>query len=134
MLTAMYILLEYRRQGVCGRLFAGIVGSNPVGGMNVCLSWVLCPSGCNLYVGLTTRPKESYGMWCVKWLQARSPMKRGHALEARRKSTRKKYVYIYVYTQVFVCVCVCMHMSEDLSSTKQLYRIIYLMKFFSVHL
>jgi hypothetical protein len=27
---------------VCGRLLAGIVCSNPIGGMNVCLLWVLC--------------------------------------------------------------------------------------------
>jgi hypothetical protein len=27
---------------VCCRLLAGIVGSNPVGGMDVCLLWVLC--------------------------------------------------------------------------------------------
>jgi hypothetical protein len=27
---------------VCGRSVAGIVGSNPAGGMDVCLLWVLC--------------------------------------------------------------------------------------------
>jgi hypothetical protein len=27
---------------VCGRLLTGIVGSNPAGGMDVCLLWVLC--------------------------------------------------------------------------------------------
>ena len=27
---------------VCGRSPAEIVGSNPVGGVDVCLSWVLC--------------------------------------------------------------------------------------------
>jgi len=27
---------------VCGRLLAGIVGSNPTRGMYVCLLWVLC--------------------------------------------------------------------------------------------
>jgi len=27
---------------VCGSSFAGIVGSNPTGGMDVCLLWVLC--------------------------------------------------------------------------------------------
>jgi hypothetical protein len=26
----------------CGRLFAGITASNPAGGMDVCLLWVLC--------------------------------------------------------------------------------------------
>jgi len=27
---------------VCGRSLAGIAGSNPAGGMDVCLLWVLC--------------------------------------------------------------------------------------------
>jgi hypothetical protein len=27
---------------ICVRSFAGIAGSNPVGGMHVCLLWVLC--------------------------------------------------------------------------------------------
>ena len=27
---------------VCGRSFVGIVGSNPAGGMDVCLLWLLC--------------------------------------------------------------------------------------------
>jgi len=27
---------------VCGRSIAGIVGSNPARGMDVCLLWVLC--------------------------------------------------------------------------------------------
>jgi len=26
----------------CGRLLSEIAGSNPAGGMNVCLLWVLC--------------------------------------------------------------------------------------------
>jgi hypothetical protein len=30
------------RRWVCGRSLAGIVGSNPAGGMDVCLLWVLC--------------------------------------------------------------------------------------------
>jgi len=29
---------------VCDRSLAGIVGSNPAGGMDVCLLWVLCVS------------------------------------------------------------------------------------------
>ena len=27
---------------VCGSLLAGIAGSNPVGGIDVCLLWMLC--------------------------------------------------------------------------------------------
>ena len=42
---------------VCGRLPAEIVGSNPTGGMEVCLFWVLCVlSGTGLWDGLITCP------------------------------------------------------------------------------
>ena len=44
---------------VCGRSFAGIVGSNPTGDMDVCNECcVLLARG--LCVGLITRPEESY--------------------------------------------------------------------------
>ena len=46
---------------VCGRSLAGIAGSNPTGGMDVCC--VL--SGSGLCYELITRPKESYRQWCV---------------------------------------------------------------------
>jgi hypothetical protein len=48
---------------VCGRLVAGIAGSNPVGGMDVCLLslYVVLPGvGRGLCDGLITRPEESY--------------------------------------------------------------------------
>jgi hypothetical protein len=48
---------------VCGRSLTGIVGSNPTGGMDVCLCCVL--SGRGLCDGLITRPEESYLVWCV---------------------------------------------------------------------
>ena len=43
---------------VCNRLLAGIAGSNPIGGMDVCECFVL--SGRGLCDGLITRPEESY--------------------------------------------------------------------------
>jgi hypothetical protein len=46
---------------ICGRSLAGIVGSNPSGGMDV--SCVL--SGRSLCDGLITRSEESYQAWCV---------------------------------------------------------------------
>jgi hypothetical protein len=49
-----------RKAYVCGRSLAGIVGSNPTGGMDVCLL-----SGRGLCDELITRPEESYRMWCV---------------------------------------------------------------------
>ena len=51
---------------VCGRSLAEIVGSNPTGGMDVCLMWVLCVlSGTGLCDELITRAEESYRLWCV---------------------------------------------------------------------
>jgi hypothetical protein len=50
---------------VCGRSLAVIAGSNPSGGMDVSLLWLLCVVGIGLYVGLITRPEESYRVWCV---------------------------------------------------------------------
>ena len=48
---------------VCGRSPAEIVGSNPTGGMGVCLLWVLWGRG--LWKEPITRPEESYRLWCV---------------------------------------------------------------------
>jgi len=51
---------------VCGRSPAEIVGSNPAGGMDVCLLCVLCVlSSRGLCDELITRPKWSYRLWCV---------------------------------------------------------------------
>jgi hypothetical protein len=47
---------------VCGCLLAGIAGSNPAGGMNVCECCVL--SGRGLCDGPIPRPEESYRV-CV---------------------------------------------------------------------
>ena len=53
---------------VCGRFLGGIVGSNPTGGMSVCLS-VCCEccvlSGRGLCDELLIRPDESYRLWRV---------------------------------------------------------------------
>jgi hypothetical protein len=48
---------------VCGRLVAGVAGSNPAEGMDVCLLClyvVLSCVGRGLCDGLITRPEESY--------------------------------------------------------------------------
>jgi hypothetical protein len=49
---------------VYGRSLAGIVGSNPTGGMDVCCECCVL-SGSGLCDGLATRPEESYRVWCV---------------------------------------------------------------------
>jgi len=55
---------------VCGRSLAGIAGSNPAGGMDVFILWLLCvvrkKGLCDRPVN---RPKESYGVWCV-WIRS----------------------------------------------------------------
>jgi hypothetical protein len=45
---------------VCGRVLAGIVGSNPTGGMDVFLLCVFVLSGRGLCDGPIPRPEESY--------------------------------------------------------------------------
>jgi hypothetical protein len=53
---------------VCGCSLAGMAGSNPVEGeWHRCLSLVsvVVLSGRGLCVGMTTRPEESYRVWCV---------------------------------------------------------------------
>jgi len=49
---------------VGGRSFAGNTGSNPTGGMNVCLLCVLCVVSRGFCDGPFTRPEESYRV-CV---------------------------------------------------------------------
>ena len=48
-----------------GRSLAGIAGSNPGRGKDLCIWWVCVLSGRVFCVGLITRPEESYRMWCV---------------------------------------------------------------------
>jgi hypothetical protein len=53
------------KASVCGRSFAGIVGSN-LTGRHGCLSLVsVVLLGRSLCDGMVTRPEESYRMWCV---------------------------------------------------------------------
>ena len=52
------------KEWVYGRSLAGIVGSNPAGGMSVCVECCVL-SGRGLCDGLITRPEESYRLWCV---------------------------------------------------------------------
>jgi len=50
---------------VCGHWLAGMEGSNPVGGMDVCRCKECVLSGRGLCDGLITRPEEYYPLWCV---------------------------------------------------------------------
>ena len=63
---------ERSKAWVCGRWLARIAGSNPAGDKDVCLLLVLCVlSVSGLCVGLTTRPEESYWLWCA-WVCSRN--------------------------------------------------------------
>jgi hypothetical protein len=55
--------LGLRRRSTAARSPATIVGSNPIGGMDVCLLCVL--SGRGLCNEMITRPAESYRLWRV---------------------------------------------------------------------
>ena len=54
-----------------------IVGSNPTGGMDICLLWGLCDE-------LTTRPEESYRLWFV-------------VCDLETSRIGAPYIYIYIY-------------------------------------
>ena len=56
---------ERSNEWVCGRSLAGIVRSNPVGGMDVSLMSVVYCQVRGLCVEPIIRPEESYWLWCV---------------------------------------------------------------------
>jgi hypothetical protein len=58
------IVAERSKTSVYGRLLAGIGGSNPAGGMDVCCECCVL-SGRGLCDRPITRPEESYRLWCV---------------------------------------------------------------------
>jgi len=60
---------------VCCRSFAGIAGSNPDGGMDVCLDYCVL-TGRGLCVGLITLPEESYWLWCLTGCDREALMRR----------------------------------------------------------
>ena len=85
---------------VCCRSPAEIVGSNPAGGIDVCLLWVLCVRG--LCDGLITRPEESCPLWCVvlcdletSWIRRPWPM-----LVRSATGKKKKYCGLHCYVSV----------------------------------
>jgi hypothetical protein len=66
--TLLCMLIIYCRH-VCnvasGRALAGMAGSDPAGGVDVCCECCAL-SGTDLCVGLVTGPEESYGVWCTQ--------------------------------------------------------------------
>ena len=61
-----HVTVPNSKAQLCGHSPADILGSNPTGGMEVCLLWVSCVlSGRGLRDQLITRSEESYWLWCV---------------------------------------------------------------------
>jgi len=86
--TALYKV----RRAVCGRSLAGIVGSNPAGGTDVCHECCVL-SGRDLSIRLSTCPKESYWVYCVQWVWLRSPVRGWSAMGGREEARwKKKYL------------------------------------------
>ena len=76
---------DLSRGAACCRSPAKIVGSNPTGGMAICLLCVL--SGRGLCDELITRPEESYRLCCVVVCD----------VETSRIGAPYIYIYIYIY-------------------------------------
>jgi hypothetical protein len=79
---------------VCGCLPAEIVGSNPTGGMDVCLLWVLLGRG--LCDELITYPEESYQLWCVVVCDLETSRMRRPWPTLGRSATAKKKKIIFL--------------------------------------
>jgi hypothetical protein len=86
---------------VCGRLVAGISGSNPSEGMDVCLLClyvVLSCVGIDLCDGLITSPKESYRVCLIVYDQETIMVEENLSSEQIPKNY---YHYFVLLSQVF---------------------------------
>ena len=75
------------------RLFAGILGSNPAGGMDVCVECCVL-SGRGLCNGLITYLGKSYRMWCVVVCDLETSRMRRPWPALGRSATGKKKVLL----------------------------------------
>jgi hypothetical protein len=74
--SCVFVLAARSKAWAFGRALTGIVGSNPIGGMGVCLLRVFVLSGRGLSDGLITRPAEYYRLWCVSECDLETSKKR----------------------------------------------------------
>jgi hypothetical protein len=91
---------------VCGCFVAGIAGSNPARGMDVCLLClyvVLSCVGRGLWDGLITRPEESYRVSNDMWLRnlnKEEDKAQVWAIVPRGKGEKQSYLLL-----LYTCVC-----------------------------
>ena len=73
-----------------------IAGSNPAGGIDVCLLWALWFSGVSIWDGPITRPEETYRLWCViVWsrnLKTEAALARGGLLRQRERERGRRNI------------------------------------------
>jgi hypothetical protein len=82
-----------RRGSTAARLLGLCVRIPPGAWMFVsCVCCVL--SGRGLWIGLITRPEESYRVWFIQWVWSRSPVRGGHEPELGRSATGEKIVIL----------------------------------------
>ena len=91
---------------VCGRSFAGIVGSNPADGMDDCPVWILCCTGRCFCDGPITRTEKSYRVCvcvcvcmcvCLSIIRCNNNSLHPHWADRRcqTKKERRKFRYAY---------------------------------------
>ena len=105
---------QCKAQG-CSRSIPGIAGSNNVGGMVVCLLWVLhLLAGRGLCNELITRPEESYRLWCVIVWSRNIKNKNAMARVGTHRHGKKKSVLMSVSrkylweTKLMKCNILCL--------------------------
>ena len=84
-----------------GRSLAEIVGSNPAGGMTVCVEGCVL-SGRGLCDGMITRPDKSYRLWCVVECDIETSRMRRPWPTLGRSATGKKIIYIRYFSPAYL--------------------------------
>ena len=84
---------------VCGLSLDGIAGSNPGGGMDFSLLWVLCVvRWSSLRRGLITGPEESYRVWCVyvwSWILDKEALAHwGYCAKVKKRNLKEKLICV----------------------------------------
>ena len=88
-------MAERSKARVCGRWLTDSAVSNSAGGMDVCLLRVLCVCQVrDICDGPTTRPDESYRLWCVTVRDIETLNDEASVARVRPLCRRNIYIYI----------------------------------------